>query len=138
MKKHRLSKLLFVLFLMLASTQLIAQNANLSEHKLNRAINNCVMALNSNNDGLIESALFKIILFNHQFPNVNYDKIVSELDKLTLNGKSTRIRQKAFITKLYIENPDMFKNVKFLKTENDDENFKLITDKLESNIFVSN
>lgn len=138
MKKKTFGRLLFILCMSLIFTQVNAQTIKLSEKKVDLALKNCRVALNSNVDGLVESAMSKIILFNRQYPDVDYNKVISALDKLTINGKTTIIKHKAFLTKIYIQNPDLFQSIRILNKENENENFKLIISKLENEIFASN
>ena len=132
-------------FLILTSSLVISQSSLPDTKKMEIALDNCVMALNSGVSGMVESTLFMIMVCKEKYPELDYNKILNELAKLSVEGETPVIRQKAFICKTYLENSDWFENLSFQKEENqdeyiyfEDEYFRKINERIQNKIFALN
>ena len=132
-------------FLILTSTLAIPQSSSPENKKMEIALDNCVVALNSGVNGMVESTLFMIMVCKEKYPDLDYKKIIVELARLSVEGETPAIRQKAFICKTYLENLDWFENIHFQKAENQDEHiyfedeyFRKINERIQNKIFALN
>ena len=73
------------------------------------ALANYYHALNSDNQGLIESAIVGIVKLKMYAPGMDYSQIQDKLNELMENGPTDVIKYKSFIAVLYIEDPERFK-----------------------------
>jgi len=132
-------------FLILTSTLVIPKSSLPDNKKMEIALDNCVLALNSGVTGMVESTLFMIMVCKEKYPDLDYKKIIIELSSLSVEGETPVIRQKAFISKTYLENSDWFENLSFQKSENQDEYlyneagyFREINERIQNKIFAMN
>ena len=72
------------------------------------ALPNYYTALNSDNEGLIESAIVNVVKLKMYSPDLNYSEIKDKLKELMEAGPSDVIKYKAFIALLYLEHPERF------------------------------
>jgi len=63
-------------------------------------------ALQSDNPGLVEDAIFRVTSMYMNLPDLDYSKVTAELYKLALDGKTTAIQKKAGIAYEYINKND--------------------------------
>jgi len=75
---------------------------------IDRGIENYLAALNSKNDGLIESAIMNLMKLKTLHPSRDYAKIMSTLDELTQQTSNKTIRYEAFILLHYLQYPEHF------------------------------
>ena len=100
MKKFYISILLVFLFT-LSAFSANREEVNVQD-EMKTAVENYNLALKSQNDGLVESAILMVMRVKMMQPELNYKRVLSELDKLTLNGETFVIRNKAFIAGNYL------------------------------------
>jgi hypothetical protein len=72
------------------------------------ALDNYYNALNSDNQGLLESAIERVVKLKMYSPGMDYAQIQEKLNELMDNGPTDVIKYKSFIAVLYIENPARF------------------------------
>ena len=72
------------------------------------ALPNYYKALNSDNQGLIESAIVNVVKLKMYSPGLDYTKIQDKLNELMETGPTDVVKYKAFIAALYIEHPERF------------------------------
>lgn len=72
------------------------------------AMENYLKALNSNNDGMIESAIENLVKFKMAAPEVDFTEAGEKMESLCKTGKTNVICYKAFIGQLYLKNPERF------------------------------
>ena len=72
------------------------------------ALPNYYKALNSHNQGMIESAIVNVVKLKMYSPGMDYSQIQDKLNELMENGPTDVIKYKAFIAALYIEHPERF------------------------------
>jgi hypothetical protein len=64
---------------------------------IDNAPDNYLNALKSSNEGAIESAIFLAVKYHIFYPENIIEKVKKEIEKLAQNGKSDRIRYKAYL-----------------------------------------
>jgi hypothetical protein len=105
-----------------------------STKTLKAALPNYYNALNSNNDGVIESAIENLVKLKIHAPDLDFSKVTKRLDQLTEQGNTSEIKYKAFIAYLYLENTERFN---WISSENKDRKLKIVEElfvKLEKQI----
>ena len=75
---------------------------------IERGIDNYLMALKSNNPGLVESAIINIIKMKMVHPQRDYSKIMDQLDRLTQRASKKYVRYEAYIALGYLQYPENF------------------------------
>ncbi len=75
---------------------------------IGRGIENYLVALDSKNNGLIESAIVNIMKLKMIYPHRDYSKMIDKLDQLSQSTSNKAIRYEAFIVLCYLEFPERF------------------------------
>ena len=78
------------------------------QQKVEHAIKNYKVALESNNLGMIESAIINIMKLKYHYPEYNYSSLVPVLDSLESNDQSKSIRFMSYIVKNYLVHPERY------------------------------
>ena len=86
------------------------------------AVPNYYKALNSDNHGMIESAIENLVKLKLFAPDLDYSKVAEKLDQLTEDGQTIQIKYKAFVANLYLESPEKFN---WISSEDKDKQAKL-------------
>jgi hypothetical protein len=84
--------------LVLFYNSLFAQSARAIE----QAPQNYLMALNSKNESIVESAIFYSVKFKLFYEEQDVQKLVVKLEKLAIEGPTKVIRYKAFLAAYYL------------------------------------
>jgi hypothetical protein len=93
-----------------------------SEKKIAYATKNLLVALESENLGLIEGAIRITAQMKMQYPSADVTELMKAMDNVRWKNPSGALRYKAFIGMTICSNPDLFgDDVRFAKTN--DENF---------------
>jgi hypothetical protein len=73
-----------------------------------KGIDNYLSALNSKNDGLVESAIVNIIKLKMNYPERDYTTVTNQLDRLTHLHANKIIRIEAYVVLTYMQYPERF------------------------------
>jgi hypothetical protein len=76
--------------------------------KVDHAIKNYKAALESDNLGMIESALINVMKLKHNYPDNNYTSLIPALESLENNDRSKSIVFMSYIVKNYLLYPDRY------------------------------
>jgi hypothetical protein len=95
--KENVMKTLNLLLVAVLSTAVFAQ----TPEQLDNAARNYIQALKSDNDGMVESAIFHCLKFNLFYPDRDTNAMVTELNTLVKSGNTDTIRYKAFLALEY-------------------------------------
>ena len=110
--------------------------------KFNPAEKRCVdqiqSALTSDNQGVVESAIFISLSLKNYFPETNFGKVVNKLNDLVADGSTPVIKYKAQLASLYYNYPNLFSDIKINTKDNPDTYFKMISDRLVNHSLASN
>ena len=113
-----LSIITLTIILLLSINSGIAQSNKVAK----AALPNYYKAINSDNHGVIESAIENLVKLKLYAPDLDYSKVAEKLDQLTEDGQTIQIKYKAFVANLYLESPEKFN---WLSSEDKDEQAKL-------------
>ena len=148
MKKHTLLTLLVFFLISLfggfahSSDSLTASNLNSKNEdalsikctSLDRAHDNYLMALKQDNEGLVGSAIVKVMKLKYYYPEKDYSEIKTQLEKLESTGQTESIRFMAYIVGNYIKHPEHFAWIKKGVDKNSDHFFSLINDRVAAQV----
>ena len=148
MKLNKLFALLIIFSLLLYTSLAYASDSlKISDNKsaqnntiainstsLDRAPANYLMALQQTNEGVVESAIIKLMKLKYYYPQMDYSKISVQLEKLETDGKSESIRFMAYIVGNYIKHPERFAWVKKGVDKSTDQFFALINERVVSQV----
>jgi len=109
----------FTLIFIIANISAQAQSAK----TLKAALPNYSNALNSNNDGVIESAIENLVKLKIHAPDLDFSKVTKRLDQLTEQGNTREIKYKSFIAYLYLEDAERFN---WIASEDRDKKLKIV------------
>jgi hypothetical protein len=107
---------------------------SLKSTSLDRAPANYLMALKQTNEGVVESAIIKVMKLKYYYPEMDYSEITTQLEKLETDGKSESIRFMAYIVGNYIKHPERFAWIKKGVDKNTDQFFALINERVVSQL----
>jgi len=109
---------------------------------LEKAKKNYVKALQSDNSGLIESAIFNSLMLTVKHPDFNISTIEAELKKLAVNSNIHTIRYKAYLALTFIDNRDEFKGAKelakLMNYQSPDDFFSYLDSEIKSRLLTIN
>ena len=103
---------------------------SIPDQSLQRAAINYYIALNRDNNGIIESAITNIMIMKLYFPERKYDKFITKLTELSTEGASKQIRYKSYIACNYLKHPERYTWIKKDSFKNTTELFNLFSEKL--------
>ena len=126
-KKENEMKYLVIIMMTILVTTISAQSAK----SIHNAPANFKMGLSSENTGLVESMIYVAAKYHYNHPEVEFDRVMAKIKDLVKNGKSERIRYKAFLAAQYMQNYEMFGDMGFAEVYNPDTFFKRISDDLQ-------
>ncbi len=109
-----------------------------AEEYTQKAIKNYAMALNSANDGVVESVIAHLTFLRIDLPQLDLKKIEATLINLAETGRTPVIRYKAYLANIVFESPASF--VKSLNTEatNSDLFFSDIASQVQKTLLGQN
>ena len=98
------------------------------------AIKNYKKALESDNLGMIESALINIMKLKYNYPDYDYTSLVQTLDSLETADKSRGVRFMSYILKNYLLHPDRYAWMEEAQIKFDKDLYALLIDPAAENI----
>jgi hypothetical protein len=78
------------------------------QQKIEMGIKNYKKALESDNSGMIESAIINVMKLKYNYPDYDYSSLVQPLASLESTDMSKPIRFMSYIVKNYLEYPDRY------------------------------
>ncbi|MBU1097874.1 MAG: hypothetical protein KKB34_15425 [Bacteroidetes bacterium] len=136
--KKILMKALVLVLLLSVNTELFAQIPVLNKRDLKIAEINSIASLDNENNMIVESAIFNLLIFKDRYPEWNFNNITEKLNQLSVEGNSIVIRYKAQLTSIYLTNPSMFGSLKITEKENPAKYFRQIAEKVENTLVATN
>ncbi len=97
-----------------------------SKAVVEKAPQNYLMALKSDNNGLIESAIFQVVKYQMFYPDQYNYEIVGQLIRLANNSRSETIREKARLAVAYIQHAEWLSKIQKKDYKSGEELFMLL------------
>ena len=107
--------------------------ANVARHNEVSAINagqRYLSCLQSNNEGVIESALAHVAMMKLVVPGGKYDALKTKVSQIARRAATAELRYKAFLTAKVLEQPEIFKSVVRESYSTPDELFATLASRL--------
>jgi hypothetical protein len=99
----------------------IAKKYDTNEKKIAYATNNLMVALKSDNLGLIEGAIRVTAQMKMQYPSADVTELINAMENVRWSNSSGSLRYKAYIGITICSNPELFgDDVRDEKTNNED------------------
>jgi hypothetical protein len=116
----------------------LSSKADYSATRLEKARKNFIASLNSENDGVAESALAQVTHMRAMLPGVDLPDIEVTVDELASSGRTPVIRYKAYLASLVFANPRMFSQETAVDYTSGDEFFTAIASRLQQTLLSHN
>jgi hypothetical protein len=120
---------------------LIAQDNNVTDQigsednlKIERAIANYKKALESDNAGVIESAILNTMNLKYTYPEEDYQALMKPLAQLETTAPTKSTRFLAYIVKNYLMHPERFAWIDKVCCEQDENFFAVISKKIHEQV----
>ena len=97
---------------------------------------NYAKALKSDNDGMVESAIFHSMKYKLYHPEQNISVVEKQIEKLVDNGKSQAIRYKAYLASEFMQNETLMSRIKKADYKDAEEFFKMLSEELSTNLLA--
>lgn len=107
--------------------------ANVARHNEISTINagkRYLACLQSNNEGVVESALAHVAMMKLAVPGVKYDALKKKVSQIARNAATPELRYKAFLTANVLDQPEVFKSVIRESYSTPDELFATLASRL--------
>ena len=113
----------------------IAQNNN-DSFIVERARSNYLIALNTENESLQQSAIFNVMALQQYYPGYDYNKIIETLHDLSINSDNPAVRYKAFLAFNFFKNNGWFGKYDFLRQPEPERVFRSIADTINDRLLT--
>jgi hypothetical protein len=108
-----------------------------TEKTVQNAPANYIKALKSDNDGMVESALFHAMKYKLYYPDQNTSDLERQIERLVDNGDSETIRYKAFLANEFIQNDVLMNKIEKADYKDAGEFFKMLGKELNEHLFAA-
>jgi hypothetical protein len=132
------TKLLVAIVLLAASTNILANSPKPLKPFEDKCIKQVVYSIDNSIPAIVESQIRVALELKNSYPNENLSKVVDKLDDLASNGASASIRYKAQLARIYFNYFNQFKDLDTSNSENPEQIFRMIANRIESNTFAAN
>lgn len=126
-------KALTIILIVMVSFAALAQ----TEKTIESAPINYLKALKSDNDGMVESAIFHSVKYKIYYPEQNTARLEKEIGNLIEDGKTETIRYKAFLANQFMQNSNLLNKIDKDDYKDRDEFFKMLGEELNDYFLAS-
>jgi hypothetical protein len=86
-------------------------STTISHNRLDKALDAYMRGLNHTLPAIVESSMFNLLVLRIDYPEIDYTEALKKLDEISVNGKTSVLRYKAYVTTEYLKNPTLFLDV---------------------------
>jgi len=97
---------------------------------------NYLVALRSENQAVVESAIFYSVKFKLFYEDQDCEALRNELKELSINGKSETIRLKAFLAGYFLNNPELLTKIEKVNYKDSNLFFQMLANTLQEKILA--
>ena len=116
----------------------LSSKADYNVTRLEKARKNFLASLNSENDGVAESALAQVAHMRAMLPGADLPDLEATVEELASTGRTPVIRYKAYLAGLVFANPRMFSQEITVDYASGDEFFTAIASRLQQTLLSHN
>ncbi len=139
---------LITMMILTAGARITAQNADegltadrmklgtATEQKLDLAVQNYMMGLKSDNDGLVESSLYYAVRLRIAYPEKDLEALETTIDGLVTGGKTPSIRYLAYLASTLYASPSLVNREDLEQTSDITSFFASVSEQLQSRLIV--
>lgn len=127
-----------VLAMQFAQSAEPAKKFRTEEQKIGYATKNLVVALQSTNTGVMESAMRVTAQMKMNHPSADVSALVKALNVIRQKNPSGTVRYKAYLAISICENPEIFTGEKTLASAEDKDFFKTASDRMREQLLSTN
>lgn len=80
-------------------------------NRLDKAMDAYMRGLNHALPAIVESSMFNLLVLRIDYPELDFSNALKKLDEISVSGKTSVLRYKAYVTTEYIKNPTLFLDV---------------------------
>ena len=102
----------------------------IEQQKVNLAIKNYKKALESENPGMVESAIMNVMSLKYNYPDYDYSSLIEPLTALENNDMSKSIRFLSYILKNYLNHPERYAWMEKAHLQFDEDLYTLLAQKV--------
>jgi hypothetical protein len=104
------------------------------KQRVEMAIKNYKKALESENPGMVESAVINIMKLKHQYPTYDYSALIEPLTTLENTDESESIKFMSYIVKNYLEHPERYSWLEKAHLKFDKDLYVVIAEKVAEQV----
>ncbi len=97
---------------------------------------NYLVALQSQNQAVVESAIFYTVKLKMFYQDLDCKVLQNELKELSINGKTESIRLKAFLAGYFLCSPDLLEKIEKVNYKDSNVFFQMLADTLQEKILA--
>lgn len=124
------------LVILLASPVVNAQSFGLSNEMYKKVEKNIIASLNHDVEAIAESAIFNLIILKNRFPQADVSTFVDELNEISVESNSSKVRYKAQLVSWYISNFKNIGTIEIIEKDKPNKYFNKIADQLQTNLIA--
>jgi hypothetical protein len=117
-KEIKMKKLMLVVLISVMSVVFL-QAQNLEKRKFLKAEKGYLEALSFDNEGVVEDAIFCVLIMYARYPDNDYSKMEKQLQELAFNASQPMIRLKAYMAYQSLHSNNWFEDAKLAMQEHD-------------------
>ncbi len=86
-------------------------STSITTNRLDKAMDAYMRGLNHALPAIVESSMFNLLVLRIDYPEMDFSDALKKLDEISVSGKTSVLRYKAYVTTEYIKNPTLFLDV---------------------------
>lgn len=136
MKKYTMVMTAMMAVIVTSGVMAQTQNASFNS-RVDNGKRNYMMALRSDNHGLVESATMQAAKLRIIAPTARLENVKNVIDSLAVYGSTPSIRYKAYLASIVFDNPSWFTKNAYSAYQDHDEFFAAVSVQLQERILGS-
>jgi hypothetical protein len=128
--KKSIYKIVFTLIVTLLICSCNISKPLIKRSPLDAATDNYLYGLRHQNQGIVESSIYHVLILYSNYPEKDYSLIKAQLNKLAINGPTEIICYKAYLAGKYLNNQELIDKIAKCNYQNQEQFFTLLSENL--------
>lgn len=128
--KKSISKIVFTLVVTLLICSCNISKPLIKRSPLDAATDNYLYGLRHQNQGIVESSIYHVLILYINFPEKDYSLIKAQLNKLAIDGPTKIICYKAYLAGKYLNNQELIDKIAKCNYQDQEQFFTLLSENL--------